>query len=119
MSLRLQHPEGMAAVEAIGDHAFRISVELADPAHYMPVRACETHYSPALLAKILEVKGPAYLCHEILRSEDARQIQREFEYNLLAFVTPGELAHARVLDFACGCGASTAVLCRTPCCGTA
>jgi len=104
--MRLQHPLGTVEVEPIGDQGFRIAVELVDPGYYMPVRSCLTHYSPALIAKMLEVKGPAYLCHEILRSQDPGQIEREFEFNLLAFVESAELAHARVLDFACGCGAS-------------
>ena len=73
---------------------------------------CVTAYPVELIERIVDVKGVAWVCDEILRDEDLEQVQRSFMCDFLPYLTPDQLPGKRILDFGCGAGASTMVLAR-------
>ncbi|HET6630841.1 MAG TPA: methyltransferase domain-containing protein [Woeseiaceae bacterium] len=64
-----------------------------------------------MIKQIYGVKG-RYVCNEICRDEDPTTVEQRIRNDLLSYLSPEELAGKRVLDFGCGCGASTMVLAR-------
>ena len=65
-----------------------------------------------LIEKILEVKGTAWLCDEILRDEDSTVVEKNLCTDVFPYVPQPDFAGRRILDFGCGAGSSTAVLAR-------
>jgi SAM-dependent methyltransferase len=110
-SLWLDHADGRVLVEPLGRGRNRVQVEAA-PGLFVSRRECECGYPPALIERILEVKGPAYLCDEIAREEDPDYIALFLRYGLLGFLPAPEFAGSRMLDFGSGSGASTVILAR-------
>jgi len=73
----------------------------------------ETFYSRQFIEMLLAVKGKEWLKDEIDRSEDPSYLQMNFQTWLGRFFdVPGQY----VLDFGCGCGASSVVLARLGAC---
>ena len=68
-----------------------------------------TGYSRELLEMILAVKGPTWLRDEVARAEDPEYIQRPLSRLIERFTA---IEGKTVLDFGCGCGASSVVLAR-------
>ena len=58
------------------------------------------------------MKGPAYLCDEILRDESPDYVQKSLKYDLLSYFDEEGFKNKRLLDFGCGSGASTMILAR-------
>ena len=78
MSTVLTHPEASIRVEdSNGKHA--ISVKPRDGL-FTPIKKCVTDYPLDLIEHVLCVKGPAYLCDEIMRDEDPLYVQRCFRW---------------------------------------
>jgi SAM-dependent methyltransferase len=75
-------------------------------------RSCETSYPVSLVGLILEVKGPRFVCDEIMRDEDPSYLESRFSTTLLGYVPAERFDGASILDFGCGSGASTMVLAR-------
>jgi 2-polyprenyl-3-methyl-5-hydroxy-6-metoxy-1,4-benzoquinol methylase len=107
----IEHSDARVVVEPLDGGRNRVVVE-APPDTFIAKRECETGYPPALIERILEVKGPAYLCDEIVREEDPQYVALFLRYGLLGFVPPEEFEGARLLDFGSGSGASTVILSR-------
>jgi 2-polyprenyl-3-methyl-5-hydroxy-6-metoxy-1,4-benzoquinol methylase len=107
----LDHTDARVQVEPLDDGRSRVVVDAA-PGTFVSKRECETRYPRALIERILEVKGPAYLCDEIVREEDPQYVALFLRYGLLGFLSPDEFRGARLLDFGSGSGASTVILSR-------
>jgi len=69
----------------------------------------ETTYSRALVERLADVVGPEWLKDEIDRSEDCDYVAKSLETFLLPHTS---LKGMHVLDFGCGCGATTVILGR-------
>lgn len=106
----LEHAEGRIAIEELGDGRRRVAVH--DPAGFISRSAWVTAYPVDLIARILDVKGAAYLCDEIQREEDPNYVSLFLHYSLLGFVSEEDFDGSRVLDFGSGSGASSAILGR-------
>ena len=111
---QLEFKEGVVRVEAADEKGGknRISVEINDPGLYVPHRNWQTSYPIDLIADIARVKGPAWLCDEIMRDEQASYVQRHVQFDIFSYVPAQWFEGKRVLDFGSGCGASTVVLAR-------
>jgi 2-polyprenyl-3-methyl-5-hydroxy-6-metoxy-1,4-benzoquinol methylase len=106
----LTHPDASIHIhEDCGKHT--ISVESRNGL-FTPVKKWVTDYSLDLIEDILRVKGPAYLCDEIMRDESPLYIQHSFHWDILSYVGKEEFAGRSVLDFGSGSGASSMVLAR-------
>lgn len=107
----LAHPDGDVAVTEIGGGRRRVDVTLKRP-QFMLHPTWETAYPVELLELILKVKGPAWICDEIMRDEDPSYVQKDLRDDLLGYFDAADFAGKRILDFGCGSGASTMILAR-------
>jgi 2-polyprenyl-3-methyl-5-hydroxy-6-metoxy-1,4-benzoquinol methylase len=108
----LTHPEGELRIEQLPTGRSRISVQLADPDAFAPQNEWETGYPIELIESVLEVKGPAYVCDEIMREEDPAYVERNVHFALLGYLDESAFAGKRLLDLGSGCGSSSLVLAR-------
>ena len=97
-------------IEELGEGRRRVTLVPRDPSLFVPLTTCVTHYPVALLQSMLGAGNPAYLCAAIVREEDDRYLRLGLRNYLLSYVDEREFDGARVLDFGCGGGFSTAVL---------
>lgn len=111
--MELPHELAVVRIEPRGDGRRRIDVEPHDPALFVHSRTCVTSYSPRLIERLLEVKGPSWLCDEIRREEDPSYVARSLNFVIQPHVEEQALNGKRLLDFGCGSGASTSILART------
>ena len=111
-STLLKHPEG--AVRVIEEADGKRTVQVEDPGgiQFCLRRKCLTAYPMDLIKKILNVKGPFWICDEIFREESACAVRDEMERRLLMYCERSAFVGSRILDFGAGCGASTVNLCR-------
>ncbi len=112
MTTTLEHKDAKVYIEELQSGKNKIYVELKNDSLFMPTRSCETSYPIGLIDKILDSKGPAYLCDEILRDESPDYVQKSLKYDLLSYLDEEEFRNKRLLDFGCGSGASTMILAR-------
>jgi 2-polyprenyl-3-methyl-5-hydroxy-6-metoxy-1,4-benzoquinol methylase len=108
----LTHPGGELRIDQLPTGRSRISVQLADPDAFAPQSEWETGYPVELIASVLEVKGPAYVCDEIMREEDPGYVERNVRLALLGYFDESAFAGKRLLDLGSGCGSSSLVLAR-------
>jgi 2-polyprenyl-3-methyl-5-hydroxy-6-metoxy-1,4-benzoquinol methylase len=110
MDTTFTHPDASIHIrKELGRHT--ISVEPRNGL-FTPVKKCVTDYSLELIEDVLRVKGPAYLCDEIMRDESHLYIQHNFHWDVLSYVAKQDFVGRSILDFGSGSGASTMVLAR-------
>lgn len=97
-------------LEPTHDHRLRITVD-AKPARFVPRNGWITAYPADLVREIYRVKRD-YVCDEVCREEDPTVVEQRIRNDVLSYLRPEEFSGKRVLDFGCGCGASTMVLAR-------
>lgn len=110
MSTILAHPNASIHVEECNGKRM-ISVAPRDGL-FTPIKKWVTDYPLELIEHVLRIKGPAYLCDEIMRDEDPLYVQNCFRWDILSYVGEEDFAGRRVLDFGSGNGASSMVLAR-------
>ncbi|GAI94708.1 unnamed protein product, partial [marine sediment metagenome] len=79
---------------------------------FVPRSICETSYPVDLIKQIMNVRGLAYLCDEIMRDEKPTYVQRSFKYGILSYFGEDSFDKKKILDFGCGSGSSTMILAR-------
>ncbi|MFC1845595.1 class I SAM-dependent methyltransferase [Candidatus Dependentiae bacterium] len=108
----IKHKDALIRVEQLGATKRRVSVEPKNKNFFVAYKSCETSYDLELIKEILSVKGPGYLCDEIMRDESSEYLQKSLHYSLLSYVDKTAFANKRILDFGCGSGSSTMILRR-------
>jgi len=108
----LKHEDANIKVEELASGNRLISIEPLKKGLYVRHRVWETSYPIDLIEKILEAKGPGWLCDEIMREESPGYIKEAMKYNILCYVSEEEFKNKKILDFGCGSGASTILLRR-------
>jgi SAM-dependent methyltransferase len=109
----IPHPDGIVHLEELEGGRRRLQVAPRRPGLYIRPDFCVTAYPDDLIRLILEVKGPADLCREIMREEDPTLLRRHLILTMDAHLDSQELIRRRLLDFGCGAGASTVILGRS------
>jgi SAM-dependent methyltransferase len=71
-----------------------------------------TRYPLELIEHVFEVKGVNGLCDEIARDESDTYVALYLRQGILSYLPPEAFVAKRLLDFGCGGGSSTMVLCR-------
>src|SRR3954447_8343661 len=107
----MRHGEASVRIEDVANGRRRVTVE-APPEVFVSRRSWESAYPIDLIERILEVKGPSYLCDELAREEDPKYTELFLRYGLLGFVPEREFTAAGMLDFGSGSGASTVTMAR-------
>lgn len=110
--LFINHARASIEITVLGDSTHRINVRAKADDYYIANNECVTDYPIDLIKKILDVKGPDYLCDEIFREQQPQYIQKPLQYDLLSYIPKESFANKRILDFGCGAGASTVILAR-------
>lgn len=108
----LRHPDAHVVVEELAHGRRSVRVSPFNRDLFMQRDHWETSYPVDLLQKMLRTLGPTWLCDEIMREEDPAYVRKNLESDLFAYFTRCELEGKRILDFGCGCGASTVLLAR-------
>lgn len=108
----LFHADADIFVEEIKGYKNRITVKAKKNGLFIPVGVWETSYPLDLIEKILNTKGPTYLCDEIMRDESPDYVEQHIKYDVLGYVAKEQFNDTRILDFGCGSGASSMVLSR-------
>lgn len=112
MTTIIEHKDANVHIEELSTIKNKIYVKLINDDLFMPTKTCVTSYPIGLIKKILDIKGPAYLCDEILRDESPDYVQKSLKYELLGYIDKKEFRNKKLLDFGCGSGASTMILAR-------
>ena len=112
MTIVLRHQNAEVHIEAGQNGLRRIEVHPFDKSLFVSKDKCETSYPLDLIQHILNVKGPDYLCDEIMRDEDPAYVRKDLEADLNAYFDKNIFAGKRLLDFGCGSGASSMILAR-------
>lgn len=79
---------------------------------FISLRSVETDYPVDLIEKILEIKGPGWVCEEISRDSNEGPLGTSIFYYTFAYVPEADFAGKRLLDFGSGSGASSMILGR-------
>jgi len=108
----LDHAEGRVVLVPTRDGRHRVQVAPAKQTTRIARNGCLTSYPRDLIEQILGLRGPAGLCDEISRDEDPGYTSLSIKNVLLAHSPTSGPGAGEVLDFGCGCGASTVVLGR-------
>lgn len=112
MSEVLQLDDAKVELIPTGEGQLRVQVHMHSADAFVASPQWTTAYPPELVKAILKVKGPAWLCDELKRDEDAAYVENDFRHDVLGFYDPEDFSGKRILDFGCGCGASTAIISR-------
>lgn len=110
MSTILIHPDASIRIEESNGKRV-ISVEPRDDL-FTPIKKWATNYPLELIEHVLRVKGPAYLCDEIMRDESPLYVEHHFRWDIMSYAGKEDFVERRVLDFGSGSGASSMVLAR-------
>ena len=108
----LEYPEASVRLTPTSEDMIEIQVKPHDPETYVAISEMLTGYDPDLIKTIFDLKGPAWGCDEISRDEDPRYVQNDLNHDIFSFIGPEDLEGKELLDFGCGCGASTSILGR-------
>ncbi|MBT8085359.1 MAG: class I SAM-dependent methyltransferase [Woeseia sp.] len=112
MNRILQHDDAQIEITCSGDNRLKIMVNMKDEDVFVPFDTWETEYPVELIEKILNASGPAYLCEYIMREERPDYVENSMRVDVLSYVNAEQLRNMTMLDFGCGCGASTMILSR-------
>ncbi len=112
MAYVLHHTDAEILIKDTSNNKKKISVKLKNNNDFMPIDSCETTYPIKLIEKILSLKGPAWLCDEIMRDESPEYVEKHISYDVFGYVNQEQFKDKKILDFGCGSAGSTMVLSR-------
>jgi SAM-dependent methyltransferase len=112
MTTILHHEDAEVQVQPVSGNKNRITVKLKNSNIFIPRDVFETSYPVELIEGVLKIKGPVYLCDEIMREDSPGYVEQNLNYDILGYIQNDSITTPAILDFGCGSGASTMILCR-------
>ena len=104
----LRTPETTVNIESLPDSRFRYHIT----GDGFKETSFESFYGAKVAQALLDMGGPERLISELTREEGPSGLQLGLKYYTLSFLPDEEFVGKRLLDFGCGCGASTFALSR-------
>lgn len=108
----LEYKDGLVEIEEVEGNRRVINITIRDNEKKAQKFSCVTSYPVNLIQKLLDVKGPEWLCDEIARDEEESYVQEYIAKSTLRYVHENIFVRKDILDFGCGSGSSTMVLAR-------
>ena len=100
MAVEWVDEEAVVRIDEVPGGKRRIEVTPVDPNAFIAQRIWETHYPLSLIRAVFDVKGPFWLCDEIMRDEDHAYLR--FDKSILVYLANQALVGKTILDFGCG-----------------
>ena len=104
MAYILYHADAEVSVKETDSEKYKITVKWKNKGVFMPFSTWETSYPIDLIEKILCIKGPAYLCDEIMRDESSEYVENLFFMRFSATLIKNSLKIEMFLILAVGAG---------------
>lgn len=108
----LKTPEAVVNIEQLPNSRFRYHLTKTDYGDGFKETSFDSLYGEKVAQALLDMGGPNRLISELIREEGSSGLELGLKYYTLSFVSDEEFVGKRLLDFGCGCGASTFALSR-------
>lgn len=108
----LKTPEATILIEQLDNGKFLYQINALIHGLNVTESTFESFYGEKVAQAILNLENVRRLVGELRREEGPFGLERALRYYTLSFLPEEEFAGKRLLDFACGCGASTMALAR-------
>jgi 2-polyprenyl-3-methyl-5-hydroxy-6-metoxy-1,4-benzoquinol methylase len=112
MIVLLEHPDAEVNIEELANGYRSVTITPLKKDLFVSKDRWVTSYPVDLIRDMFDTLGPSWLCDEIMREEDPGYVRRNLESDLFAYFERKELEGRKIMDFGCGCGASTILLSR-------
>jgi hypothetical protein len=101
MTTIIDHADARIQLEEVRVGKRRIFVQMKDAQQFVSHNGWETAYPQELIERVLAIKGPAWVCDEIMREEDDTYVTSDLRYAMLSYVEESAIEEKRLLDFVC------------------
>ena len=108
----LKTPEATVHVEELPNSRFRYHLKGTGMGQRVKETSFDSFYGAKVAQALLDMGGPDRLISEFTREEGPSGLELGLKYYTLSFLPDEEFVGKRLLDFGCGCGASTFALSR-------
>ncbi|MGC8659163.1 MAG: methyltransferase domain-containing protein [Desulfomonilaceae bacterium] len=108
----LETPDATINIEPLRDSRFRYLLTVKGHSEQNKEISFESYYGAKVAQALLDMGGHERLRSELIREEGPSGLELGLRYYTLSFLPDEEFAGKRLLDFGCGCGASTFALSR-------
>lgn len=104
--------EGVVEIEPLPNSMFRYNLKDLSKGIDVEATTFESCYGQEVAQAILDMEGIDRLVRELLREEGSFSSQNFLRYYTLGYLPEEDFVGKRMLDFGCGCGASTMALAK-------
>jgi 2-polyprenyl-3-methyl-5-hydroxy-6-metoxy-1,4-benzoquinol methylase len=104
-------PGGYLKVDPLPNFRYRVTAVPESPQVFIARKSCETDFSLDLIQAVVAESTIGWICDDIARHCEPDYVSHALKHQLDAFRPPGEM-RGEILDFGCGCGASTIFMAR-------
>ena len=95
----LKHKDAVIKIQQLPSRKKRIFVERLNEKLFIPHSTWETAYPFHLIERILQIKGPAWLCEVIMRDESPDYLQKRLRAELLGYINKKECGYPQSTSY--------------------
>lgn len=108
----LKTPEAIINIESLPNSRFSYHITESGLENSLKDISFESYYGERVAKALLDMGGAERLTSELTREEGHSGLELGLKYYTLSFLPDEDFVGKRLLDFGCGCGASTFALSR-------
>jgi 2-polyprenyl-3-methyl-5-hydroxy-6-metoxy-1,4-benzoquinol methylase len=112
LMVTLKIPKATVEIESLPNSKFHYHINITGVSGNLKETSFDSFYGEKVAQALLEMGGPERLISELTREEGSSSLELGLKYYTLSFLPDEEFVGKRLLDFGCGCGASTFALSR-------